>query len=91
VLLLSHRQAAFSGAASGQLEDEGPLANANCKVQDPPIQRARPDTRANVAGGQVRLPACRQSDRNIGQIFPEDSSGAENLVVTLMAIPDYLQ
>jgi len=35
--------------------------------------------------------ADSESDRNIVQIFSEDSDGNENLVATLMAIPDYIE
>jgi LPXTG-motif cell wall-anchored protein len=31
-----------------------------------------------------------QSDRNIVQVFSEDSDGKENLVATILAIPDYI-
>ena len=35
--------------------------------------------------------ADSESDRNIVQIFSEDSDGNENLVATLMAIPYYIE
>src|SRR6202011_6217516 len=34
--------------------------------------------------------ADSQSDRNIVQVFSEDSNGNESLVATLLAIPDYI-
>ena len=42
-----------------------------------------------AAGKYVFQLADSESDRNIVQIFSEDSNGNENLVTTLMAIPDY--
>src|SRR5260370_16665100 len=43
------------------------------------------------AGKYVFQLADSDSDRNIVQIFSEDSDGNENLVATLMAIPDYIE
>ena len=43
------------------------------------------------AGKYVFQLADSDSDRNIVQIFSEDSNGHENLVATLMAIPDYTE
>src|SRR5690349_19968900 len=39
----------------------------------------------------VEIPGNSDSDRNIVQIFSEASDGNENLVATLMAIPDYVE
>ncbi|MCU1330850.1 MAG: hypothetical protein JWN34_6220 [Bryobacterales bacterium] len=44
-----------------------------------------------VAGKYVFQLADSDSDRNIVQIFSEDSDGNEDLVATLMAIPDYTE
>jgi hypothetical protein len=43
-----------------------------------------------AAGKYVFELANSQSDRNIVQIFSEDSKGNERLVATIMAIPDYV-
>src|SRR5260370_26491092 len=43
------------------------------------------------AGKYVFQLADSESDRNIVQVFSEDSSGKETLVATLNAIPDYMQ
>jgi hypothetical protein len=43
-----------------------------------------------AVGKYVFQLADNDSDRNIVQIFSEDSNGNENLVTTLMAIPDYI-
>ena len=43
------------------------------------------------AGKYVFQLADSESDRNIVQIFSEDSDGNENLVATPMAIPDYIE
>ena len=42
------------------------------------------------AGKYVFQLADSESDRNIVQIFSEDSDGNENLVATLMAVPEYI-
>ena len=42
------------------------------------------------AGRYVFQLADSESDRNIVQVFSEDSDGNENLVATLIAIPDYI-
>jgi hypothetical protein len=44
-----------------------------------------------TVGKYVFQLADSESDRNIVQIFSEDSDGNENLVATLMAIPDYIE
>jgi hypothetical protein len=43
-----------------------------------------------AAGKYVFQLADSDSDRNVVQIFSEDSTGRENLVTTLMVVPDYL-
>ena len=43
------------------------------------------------AGKYVFQLADSESGRNVVQIFSEDSSGNENLVATLMAVPDYME
>src|SRR5260370_4056826 len=43
-----------------------------------------------AAGKYVFELADSESDRNIVQIFSEDSNGKESLVTTLLAIPDQL-
>src|SRR5437870_3323750 len=42
------------------------------------------------AGKYVFQLADSDSNRNIVQVFSEDSSGKESLVTTVMAIPDYM-
>jgi len=44
-----------------------------------------------AAGKYAFQLADSESDRNIVQIFSEDSSGNKSLVATLMAIPDYIE
>ncbi len=44
-----------------------------------------------AAGKYVFQLADSDSDRNIVQVFSEDSDGNENLVATLMAVPDYIE
>ena len=43
-----------------------------------------------AAGKYVFQLADSDSDRNVVLIFSEDSTGRQNLVTTLMAVPDYL-
>ena len=43
------------------------------------------------AGRYVFQLADSESDRNIVQVFSVDSDGNENLVATLMAVPDYIE
>ena len=43
-----------------------------------------------AAGKYVFQLADSDSDRNLVQIFSEDSAGRQNLVTTLMVVPDYL-
>jgi hypothetical protein len=45
--------------------------------------------RVLTAGKYVFKIADSQSDRNIVQIFSEDANGAQKLVTTILAIPDY--
>jgi hypothetical protein len=44
-----------------------------------------------AAGKYVFQLADNGSDQNLVQIFSEDSAGHENLVATLLAIPDYIE
>jgi hypothetical protein len=44
-----------------------------------------------AAGKYIFQLADDGSDQNLVQIFSEDSAGQENLVATLMAIPDYIE
>ena len=44
-----------------------------------------------AAGKYAFQLADSESDRNIVEIFSEDSSGNKSLVATLMAIPDYIE
>ncbi len=44
-----------------------------------------------AAGKYVFQLADSDSDRNVVRIFSEDSDGNENLVATLLAIPDYIE
>ena len=44
-----------------------------------------------AAGKYVFQLADSESDRNIVQVFSEDSVGRETLVATLMAVPEYIE
>jgi len=44
-----------------------------------------------AAGKYVFQLADSESDRNIVQVFSEDSDGNQSLVATLMAVPDYIE
>src|SRR5579883_2186674 len=44
-----------------------------------------------AVGKYVFQLAGSESDRNIVQVFSEDSDGNESLVATLLAVPDYVE
>jgi len=69
------------------------LADEWNKKNGIPIHRASTDSRQEPwprASTYSSLPTA-DSDRNIVQIFSEDSDGNQSLIAMLMAVPDYIE